>query len=118
MSLCRNHRIGVSYFVFAVSVCEQLAAVTAFVVFNVSVGCAGFRDIIEILHIVAERISVFDAAGFANSLIRAGRITTKVFLIVKLYGAEVAVFADVPVCGFVVVIAVVNIRLAKIEHFK
>ena len=83
-----------------------------------SVGCAGFRDIIEILHIVTERISVFDAAGFANSLISAGRITAKVVLIVKLYGAEVAVFADVPVCGFVVVIAVVNIRLAKIEHFK
>lgn len=56
-----------------------------------SVGCAGFRDIIEILHIVTERISVFDAAGFANSLISAGRITSKVVLIVKLYGAEVAV---------------------------
>ena len=83
-----------------------------------SVGCAGFRDIIEIQLIVAERISVFDAAGFANSLIRAGRITAKMVLIVKLYGADVAVFADVPVCGFVVVIAVVNICLARIEHFK
>ena len=83
-----------------------------------SVGCAGFRDIIEIHLIVAERISVFDAAGFANSLIRAGRITAKVVLIVKLYGAEVAVFADVPVRGFVVAIAVLNIRLAKLEHFK
>ena len=39
-------------------------------------------------------------------------------LIVKLYGAEVAVFADIPVRGFVVAIAVVNIRLAKLEHFK
>ena len=83
-----------------------------------SVGCAGFRDIIEILHIVTERISVFDAAGFANSLISTGRITAKVVLIVKLYGAEVAVFADVPVRGFVVAIAVLNIRLAKLEHFR
>ena len=83
-----------------------------------SVGCAGFRDIIEILHIVAERISVFDAAGFANSPIRTGRITAKVILIIKLYGAECAVFADIPVRGFVVAIAVVNIRLAKLEHFK
>lgn len=67
---------------------------------------------------MTERISVFDAAGFANSLISAGRITAKVVLIVKLYGAEVAVFADVPVRGFVVAIAVLNIRLAKLEHFK
>ena len=80
-----------------------------------SVGCAGFRDIIEIQLIVAERISVFVAAGFANTLIRAGRITAKVVLIVKLYGAEGAVFADIPVRGFVVAIAVVNIRLAKLE---
>ena len=118
MSRCRNYRIGGGYFIFAVSVCEQLVAVTAFVVFNVSVCFAGGGNGIDLCHVVTERISVFDAAGFANSLISTGRITAKVVLIVKLYGAEVAVFADVPVCGFVVVIAVVNIRLAKIEHFK
>ena len=83
-----------------------------------SVGCAGFTDIIGKLIIVTEKFSVFVAAGFANSLIRAGRITTKVFLIVKLYGAEVAVFADVPVRSFVEVISAVNIRLAEPEHIR
>ena len=83
-----------------------------------SVGCAGFTDIIGKLIIVTERFSVFAAAGFANSLIRAGRITAKVILIVKLYGAEVAVFADVPVRSFVEVISAVNIRLAEPEHIR